>query len=156
MELSPGVFSVSNAIEYVMSMVRERASAHNISLQVHVGADVGEIETDELRFKQIVLNLVGNAVKFSPKGTVTVIRTRVENGSVILEICDSGPGLTEEDMEHAFMKYARLSNKPTGGESSSGLGLAICKQMIDLHNGKIGVFNNPERGATFWFSIPVN
>ena len=66
------------------------------------------------------------------------------------------PGLSEDDLSKAFTKYAKLSNKPTGGETSSGLGLAICKQMIDLHRGKIGVFNNPERGATFWFSIPLS
>jgi len=68
---------------------------------------------------------------------------------------DDGPGLTASDFQKVFNKYSRLSNQPTGGEKSSGLGLAICKQFIELHSGTIGVFNNPERGATFWFKLPL-
>jgi signal transduction histidine kinase len=148
--------NLNDIAKQVIESQTDYATSKEITLYSELADPLPEIKADSARLAQVAQNLVGNAVKFSPKGSVTVVRTRVENGSVILEICDAGPGLSEEDMDHAFMKYARLSNKPTGGESSSGLGLAICKQMIDLHNGKIGVFNNPERGATFWFSIPVN
>src|SRR5258708_3199626 len=86
----------------------------------------------------------------------TEMPEQIHNVSVVVDICDSGPGLTKEELDRVFTKYSRLSNKPTGGESSSGLGLAICKQFIDLHGGKIGVSNNPDHGATFWFSIPVS
>jgi signal transduction histidine kinase len=98
---------------------------------------------------------VSNAVKFGARGTTATIRTRKDDSLVRLEVSDTGPGLTEEDLKKVFRKYARLSNKPTGGEKSSGLGLAICKQMVELHGGEIGVNNNPDRGATFWFRLPV-
>src|SRR5205085_2296627 len=108
------------------------------------------------RLSQVANNFVGNAIKFSPKGSgVAVVRTRSENDLVVLEVSDAGPGLKEDDLLKAFGKYARLSNRPTGGEKSSGLGLAICKQMVEMHGGQVGVRNNPEGGATFWFSLPV-
>src|SRR5205814_5026639 len=104
---------------------------------------------------QGVQNFVGNAIKVSGQGAKTILRTRSENGFQFLQVSDNGPGLTSDDLQKVFRKYERLSNKPTGGEKSSGLGLAICKQFIDLHGGEIGVFNNPDGGgATFWFKLP--
>jgi signal transduction histidine kinase len=110
---------------------------------------------DSARIKQVAHNLVGNAIKFGPPHTRVIIRTRLEDNQAVFEVEDNGPGLKPEDFEKVFKKYARLSNKPTGVEKSSGLGLAICKQMIELHGGTIGVFNNPEKGATFWFRLPL-
>ena len=101
-------------------------------------------------------NFVSNAIKFNTKNSAAVLRTRSENNSLILEVSDTGPGLMEGDTQKLFIKYARLSNKPTGGEKSSGLGLAICKKIIDLHNGKIGAHNNPDKGTTFWFQLPLS
>ena len=83
-----------------------------------------------------------------------IARTSCNDGSVLVEVTDSGPGLTSEDQEKLFMKYAKLSNKPTGGEKSSGLGLAICKKIVTLHEGRIGARNNPGGGSTFWFEVP--
>jgi signal transduction histidine kinase len=108
-----------------------------------------------MRLAQVVNNLVGNAIKFCREKSMVTVKTSVQNNAVILEVCDSGPGLTDADLAKVFSKYSRLSNKPTGGEKSSGLGLAICKQMIELQGGTIGVRNNPDRGATFWFSMPI-
>jgi signal transduction histidine kinase len=110
---------------------------------------------DETRLAQVIQNLVGNAIKFCPADTTVIVRSCIQGDSVIFEVCDSGPGLTEADLAKVFMKYARLSNKPTGGEKSSGLGLAICKHLVALQEGTIGVHNNPDRGATFWFSLPI-
>ena len=135
---------------------QDYAKSKEITLYAELDEAIPEIKADSTRLAQVTQNMVGNAVKFSQKGSVAVVRTSLDNGQAVLQVCDSGPGLTPDDLERAFSKYARLSNKPTGGESSSGLGLAICKQMIDLHGGKIGVFNNTDRGATFWFSIPAN
>ena len=99
-------------------------------------------------------NLVGNAIKFCSKGAQIVVHTSVNGGDPVLEVTDSGPG-DRRDLAMTFTKYVRLSNKPTGDEKSSGLGLAICKEMIELHGGPIGAYNNSDRGATFWFSLPA-
>ncbi|HLY27092.1 MAG TPA: hybrid sensor histidine kinase/response regulator [Aggregatilineales bacterium] len=148
--------SLNEIAQDVVQNNQDYAKSKEISLYAELDQSVPEVNADGARLAQVMQNMVGNAVKFSQKGSVAVVRTVMDNGSVVLEVCDSGPGLTDDDLERAFAKYARLSNKPTGGESSSGLGLAICKQMIDLHGGKIGVHNNSDRGATFWFSIPVS
>lgn len=154
LELSP--INLNDIAKQIIESNADYATSKEINLMSELDSALPEIRADSARLSQVAQNLVGNAIKFSPKGTVAVVRTRKSDNTVVLEICDSGPGLTEEDLSKAFTKYAKLSNKPTGGETSSGLGLAICKQMIDLHRGKIGVFNNPERGATFWFSIPLS
>ena len=133
------------------------ASRKGITLTLELDEGLPIIQADKDRLGQVAQNLVGNAIKFSPKnGGPTVVRTRLETGLALVEVCDSGPGLNETDMGQVFGRYARLSNRPTGGEKSSGLGLAICKQMIELHGGKIGVRNNTERGSTFWFSLPLS
>jgi two-component system sensor histidine kinase/response regulator len=153
LELAPT--NLNEIAQQVVEANNEYAQSKDITLYSELDQSLPVVNADAARLSQVTQNLVGNAIKFSPKGAVTFVRTRIEDSFVIVEICDSGPGLPEEDINKAFAKYTRLSNKPTGGESSSGLGLAICKQMIDLHRGKIGVFNNPDKGATFWYSIPL-
>jgi two-component system, sensor histidine kinase and response regulator len=110
---------------------------------------------DPSRIAQVVENLVGNAIKFGRRGTRVRVTARAEGGALLVEVTDSGPGLTEKDLRRLFVKYARLSNKPTGGEKSSGLGLVICKRIVEAHGGEIGARNNEGEGATFWFRLPV-
>ena len=81
---------------------------------------------------------------------------RREGEKLLLETVDSGPGLQDGDFAKVFTKYGRLSNQPTAGEKSTGLGLAIAKQLVQQHHGEIGVRNNPEGGATFWFTLPLS
>ena len=112
------------------------------------------VNADKSRLNQVLENFVGNAIKFSPPGEQVTVCTRKTESGVLVEVRDSGPGLTDEDMKKLFVKYAKLSNKPTGGEKSSGLGLAICKKVIEIQGGKTGARNNPGGGATFWFELP--
>jgi two-component system, sensor histidine kinase and response regulator len=147
--------NLNEIADEVIQMNTDYATSKDISLLAELDTALPILNIDRARLSQVTQNMVGNAIKFSPKGAVTVIRTRMDNGSAMLEVKDSGPGLSEDDLGKVFAKYSRLSNKPTGGESSSGLGLAICKQMVDLHGGSIGVYNNQDQGATFWFSIPL-
>jgi signal transduction histidine kinase len=112
------------------------------------------VNADKSRVNQVFDNYVSNAIKFSPPGQHVIVCTRRTEVGILVEVRDSGPGLTGEDMKKLFVKYAKLSNQPTGGEKSSGLGLAICKKVIELHGGQTGARNNPEGGATFWFELP--
>jgi signal transduction histidine kinase len=147
--------NLNDIADEAIQMNNDYAISKEISLLSELDSTLPMLNIDRARLSQVTQNMLGNAIKFSPKGAVTVVRTKIQDGSAILEVKDSGPGLSEDDLKKVFAKYARLSNKPTGGESSSGLGLAICKQMVDLHGGNIGVYNNDDRGATFWFSIPL-
>jgi len=112
------------------------------------------VNADKSRLNQVLENFVSNAIKFSPQGEQVTVCTRKTESGVLVEVRDSGPGITDEDMKKLFVKYAKLSNMPTGGEKSSGLGLAICKKVVEMQGGNTGARNNPGGGATFWFELP--
>lgn len=132
------------------------ARKKNISLKSELAQALPAIKADDFRLTQVLDNLIGNAIKFSPPGTTTLVRTRSEPGRVLVEISDHGPGVGDDDRAQLFTEYARLKNRGTAGESSTGLGLAICHELIRLHGGEIGAKNNPHGGSTFWFRLPMN
>ena len=114
----------------------------------------GSAWADVLRLRQVVDNLISNAVKYSPPGSqVRVCAERLPAGWRI-HVKDQGPGITTEDRQKLFQDFARLSARPTGGEKSTGLGLAITRRVIDAHGGQIGVDSEPGHGADFWFTLP--
>lgn len=112
------------------------------------------VEADKSRLNQVLENFVSNAIKFSPQDEHITVSTRKTESGALVEVRDSGPGFTDEDLAMLFVKYAKLSNKPTGGEKSSGVGLSICKKVIEAQGGRTGARNNPAGGATFWFELP--
>jgi two-component system, sensor histidine kinase and response regulator len=115
---------------------------------------------DERRFRQVLENIISNAVKYSPRNTtITVSLSELQDEHIRIAVQDEGPGITQEDRASMFQFFQRLSAQPTGGESSTGVGLAIVKQIVDLHQGKIWVESSPETGAkgsTFIVEIPVH
>ncbi|MBX7244573.1 MAG: PAS domain S-box protein [Candidatus Sumerlaeaceae bacterium] len=133
---------------------QNHAAAKGIALSFKPSAAPAYIMADPARVQQVVQNLVDNAVKFTPMGGRVIVRNLVDTGRVTFEVCDSGPGLRDSDIDNAFKRDAVKKNRPTGGEHSSGLGLSICQQLIALHGGQIAVRNNPYGGSTFFFSLP--
>lgn len=115
------------------------------------------VQGDKTRLQEAFDNYVSNAIKYSPGGKkVTVSLKKVQDlGHIEFGVKDEGPGLTEEDRSKLFGKFKRLSAKPTGGESSTGLGLSIVKAIIELHNGKVGCDSQPGQGAYFWARLPM-
>ncbi len=115
----------------------------------------GYVEADPVRLRQVVDNLVSNAVKFSPAGsTVTVLAYRADRDWRV-GVRDQGPGIDEEDRRRLFREFTSLSAKPTGNEKSTGLGLAITRRLVEAHGGKIEVESEPGKGTTFWFTLPL-
>lgn len=118
---------------------------------------VAHVFSDANIVKQIISNLLSNAIKFSPEGKnifVTVSHNKVDSTTSV-GIQDEGPGLSEEDKGKLFIKFAKLSAKPTGGESSTGLGLSIVKKLTDIINGDIGCESEQGKGAKFILKIPT-
>lgn len=132
------------------------AADKGIVLNTQYAPDLPTIMADDARVMQVLENLIGNAIKFSPAGKSITVRARAEATCVMCEVSDAGPGIAEVDMKKLFVEYAKLHNLPTGKEKSTGLGLIISKELIALHGGEIGARNNPEGGATFWFSLPIS
>jgi signal transduction histidine kinase len=104
---------------------------------------------------QVLDNLVSNAVKYSPPGTTIVISASQADGKVIVAVKDQGPGLSEEDQKKLFQKFTRLTARPTGGESSNGLGLSIVKRLAEAMNGTVGCHSALGQGATFFVKLPA-
>jgi two-component system sensor histidine kinase/response regulator len=131
------------------------AKSKSGELRMDFARDLPNIQADDARIMQVLENLIGNAIKFSPPSGATTVRTTRDGGWIVCEVSDTGPGIPTKEMELLFKEYARLSNTPTGGEKSTGLGLSICRELVLLHGGEIGARNNEGRGATFWFRLPI-
>ncbi len=115
------------------------------------------VDGDAARLRQVIENLVSNALKFSPAGTTTRLAVRgIDGPRVRLEVRDEGPGLTAEDRAGLFQRFRRLSAAPTAGESSTGLGLALAHALVVAHGGRLDVESEPGKGATFYAEFPAS
>jgi len=113
------------------------------------------VQGDKYRLKEVLENLVGNAVKFSPHQKRIWVRVERAGPVVRVEVRDEGPGLTDADKDQIFGRFQRLSARPTGGESSTGLGLSIAKQLVEMHQGTVSVESEPGQGCRFIVELPV-
>lgn len=139
------------ALEDNRSYGQRKGIALTLSLSESLPLALG----DEARITQVIDNLLGNAIKFSSPGGQVELAISESASCVALEVRDRGPGIAPTDLEKLFTKRARLQNQPTGGESSTGLGLSFCKRLIELHGGRIGARNRECGGAIFWFELPL-
>ena len=129
------------------------ATPKGTRIQLHAIAP-GAIYADPLRLRQVIDNLISNAVKYSPPGSLVQVGLQRLDRGWRVAVQDEGPGLTLADRQRLFQDFARLSARPTGGEKSVGLGLAIVRRIVDAHGGQVGADSEPGHGATFWFTLP--
>jgi len=154
-ELRRDATDINALVREVVDGNTERAREKQIDLGVELTADLDTIKVDGPRITQVLDNLIANAVKFCRAADEVRVRTVRTGEGVRVEVVDSGPGLSQVDLGKVFGKYVRLSNAPTAGERSSGLGLYICRSLVESHSGRIGVQNNEaSAGATFWIELP--
>jgi signal transduction histidine kinase/DNA-binding response OmpR family regulator len=154
MVLNRSEFTVRESLEYCLSMVRERALNQRILLSLEVDPQVGLLDADRLRFRQVVLNLLSNAVKFTPDGGRVDIRASISEADLVVEVADTGPGVTAEDRQRifdAFQQGARLPRQTEG----TGLGLTLSKRILELHGGRIWVESEAGNGSTFGIALPT-
>ena len=118
--------------------------------------DLTKISCDENRIRQVVDNLISNALKYSPLESTIEISLSNSNNQQRFEIIDQGPGIPEGSVDKLFGEFQQMGNRTTGGEKSTGLGLAICKRLIEAHQGKIGYEPSSPSGSKFYFSLPCD
>jgi signal transduction histidine kinase len=140
-------------LEEILRPHVQAALIKNISVSLDP-RPVGKLVGDPMRLRQVLDNLVSNAVKYSPERSCVRVWAVEYDNEWRFYVQDQGPGVTDEDRRKLFQDFARGSARPTGGEKSTGLGLAISKRVVEAHGGKIGVDAAPEGGSVFWFTIP--
>lgn len=141
-------------LSIVMRRIKPLSQGHNI--EIIISPDLPLLYVHAALIEQAIYNVVENAVKFSPIGSAIVIRTTLQQGFVVVDVIDSGPGIPESEREQIFDMFHTVNRKDQH-VAGTGLGLAISKGMIGAHGGKLEVFDNPDgEGTLFRFSIPVN
>jgi signal transduction histidine kinase len=155
MELDLATFDLPSAISNAMTLIRERAQRHGIKLGLDTDPELGETVADERKFKQILLNLLTNAVKFTPDGGRIDVRARRDADNVIVAVQDTGIGIAPEDQAAVFEEFRQVGRHYTNKQEGTGLGLALTRKFVELHGGRIWVESEPGKGSTFTFTIPV-
>ncbi|MDI1313276.1 PAS domain-containing protein [Prosthecobacter sp.] len=155
-ELCEQPLVVDELIEGVVDLLHNEAATKGLELAAIIDSELPEaIRGDAGRLRQVLLNLAGNAVKFTDKGHVT-IRVAGVDGQVEFRVEDSGIGLSDSDHERLFKPFSQLDISQSRRFSGTGLGLAICKKLVDGMNGRIGVESVVGRGSQFWFRVPLH
>lgn len=141
-------------VEERISLYQMDADAKGIEIELNTDFDQ-ETNFDETKIKQVVDNLITNAIKYSPKNGAIHIDINHKGKDIICRIQDSGPGIKKEEQHNLFKPFSVLSSKTTGGEKSVGLGLVISKKIIDAHKGAIAYTDAENGGSCFYFSLPA-
>jgi len=153
MELDLAEFDLGTAIGNTLTLVRERAERRGIRLSCAIDDEVTTIHADERKVKQVLLNLLSNALKFTPEGGAIEITTRVADVMVEVSVTDTGVGIAPEDLETVFDEFRQVGSASKKIEGT-GLGLAISRKFVELHGGRIRVTSTPGTGSTFAFTLP--
>jgi PAS domain S-box-containing protein len=159
-ELESVDFELSSVIRNVTELLAGAAAAKGLDMQVHVADDVPALRGDPLRIRQVLTNLIGNAVKFTPAGGGVVVSGRVvatdgTRATVRLQVDDTGIGIGPDEMERVFEPFAQADSSTTRRFGGTGLGLTITRQLVDLMGGRYGVDSTLGRGSTFWCTLPL-
>jgi signal transduction histidine kinase len=141
--------------ESVVISLQEWAEGKGIELRVELPKNVPAVQGNPTRLRQVLTNLVDNALKYTPNGGTVTVGVAVENGSVTVWVQDTGIGISLDHLPHVFEKFYRVEMEETSDVVGTGLGLAIAKSIIEVHGGCIWVESEPGMGSTFSFNLPV-
>jgi two-component system, NtrC family, sensor kinase len=155
LELELGRFHLPTALDNALTLVRERATRHGITLTQTVDEWLGDIVADERKVKQILLNLLSNAVKFTPEGGRVGLTATAAESVVTIAVSDTGIGIAPEDHAAIFEEFRQVGRDDTRTQEGTGLGLTLAKKFVELHGGRIWVQSHVGQGSTFTFTLPV-
>jgi signal transduction histidine kinase len=155
MELELADFDLPSAIDNALTLVRERATRRGITLGRTIDERLGMVRGDERKVKQVLLNLLSNALKFTPEGGRIDISARLQDVAAEIAVADTGVGIAPEDQEAVFEEFRQVGTADKKVEGT-GLGLALSRKFIELHGGTIWVKSQVGAGSTFTFTLPVH
>ena len=147
-------YSMQDVVQTVVSATESLAAAKKLPLKVEFSKDMPQGQGDERRIAQVLLNLVGNAIKFTDGGEVRIAAKAVD-GKFRVAVVDTGPGIPEEEQTRIFHEFHQVDSSNTKKKGGTGLGLAISKRVVELHGGRIWVESEVGKGSTFQFELPI-
>jgi CheY-like chemotaxis protein len=149
-------FDLRAEVEAVAALFTSQCQERHLELRVDYAADAPiELHGDATRVRQVLTNLVGNAVKFTAAGQVRIEVGRDDGDGIVVSVTDTGIGIPAEALPGLFNKFVQVDSTNTRRFGGTGLGLAICRQLVELMNGSIGVRSREGEGSTFWFRLPA-
>lgn len=154
-QLSPEVIDFPGVVAEVVSNMTPLAEQKGQRLLVASQTELPALCADPQRLGQVLINLIGNAVKFTPGAGVITVRAAVAGDRLRCEVADTGPGIAESDRPRLFRQFSQLDTSLTRKAGGTGLGLSISKALVEAHGGEIGVDSELGKGSTFWFTLPV-
>ncbi len=155
-QLSPCTLTFHEVVEPLMEPLGILARQKNLTLINEVPIDAPELVADPQRLRQVLTNLIQNAIKFTPEGGAIRVRCQVAGSHLRCDVSDSGVGIAQADLPKLFQRFSQLDMSSTRKVGGAGLGLSICKALVEAHGGTIGVDSTVGKGSTFWFSLPLN
>lgn len=159
MELEHEDVDVRNAVEQSLFFVREKAMKHSIRIDVVIEEGIRSVEADKMRLKQVLVNLLSNAAKFTPDGGSIVVSAKEVTDAGVrcikFSVQDTGPGISERDKSKLFEPFQQLESIYEKKHEGTGLGLALCRRIVKGHGGRIWVESEVGKGSTFSFTIPL-
>jgi signal transduction histidine kinase/HAMP domain-containing protein len=154
LSLSIGDYSMKEVVYTAMTSVESLAAEKQLTLSLEFGADLPTGKGDERRIAQVLLNLLGNAIKFTETGEVKVHVTKADD-TFLVAVSDTGPGISEANRDMIFEEFQQADSSSTKQKGGTGLGLSIAKRIIEMHGGRIWVESSLGKGSTFRFTLPV-
>ncbi len=158
-----GTFTLKQERVPIVDLVRQSvadakgmASQAQVALKVEIEETLPEVNGDFLRLKQVMMNLIGNAIKFSGPGDTVTVRARLQPDAVWVQVEDQGPGIAQKDLAHVFDKFFQVDSSTTRSAGGVGLGLYISKQIVERLGGSIWAESEPGQGSRFTFALPLH
>ncbi|MGH2524395.1 MAG: sensor histidine kinase, partial [Anaerolineales bacterium] len=155
MELKLESCDLSQLLISIADEFQPQASAKAQSLQVKLPEGLPAISADGVRLRQVVRNLVGNAIKYTPNGGQVTLSAEIQAQAVRFSVQDTGPGISASDLTFIFDKFYRVQSDATQDIEGNGLGLAIVKSIVEQHGGEVAVTSTPGHGTHFSFTLPL-
>jgi signal transduction histidine kinase len=152
--LSLADYSINEMVQGVYIAVEPLASSKKLGFRTEVPPNLPRARGDDRRLTQVLLNLVGNAIKFTDKGEVTVT-VAAADGQYTVSVRDTGPGIAPADQAKIFDEFQQADNSTTKLKGGTGLGLSIASRIVEMHGGRLWVESSPGHGSTFSFTIPL-
>lgn len=152
-EIKKNMEAVEEIVAEAVSRIKKLSKNHVI--KINIPSDLIMLPMDGTLVEQVIVNLLDNAIKYTPYGSTIEIKTYIEDDKIVFEISDNGNGISEDNIPFIFDRFYTASTINDSGRRGTGLGLAICKSIITAHGGEISAFNNLAGGATFRFALPL-